>query len=322
MTRLRAAVAMVSTIAVVSAAPARPAGVHGVWVWNTAEVTSDQRELARFVTELRAIGATDAYLYLQATDYAAPELSLAVAALSAAGLRTWGLDGARAYFSDTDGPVRLYAAADALADFNKRHKARERFYGFVSDMEPQDGQAPDAPAHFHNGLADSRLTSGQAAERQALLADWLAIHQELNRKMRAAGLHYAAAVPSWADNYDGEPIHVTIDGRAEDIQPRLMALVHSYIVMSYSTSPGAVVAWLRGKIGDAGRLGAKAPRVYAALETHAGAGRGVTYADDPVKHGRAAVLKDIAEINRILANAPRFGGVDIHDWAGWSALPP
>jgi hypothetical protein len=134
-------------------------------------------------------------------------------------------------------------------------------------------------------------------------------------------LRYAAAVPAWMDNYYGEPVHVVVNGRRQEIQRCLMATMNDCIVMAYNTQPDRVVAGLRSKLADAAGLGARAPRIFAALETHAGAGRGVSYADDAAKHSRRAVLADIGVIRRALAGAAGFGGIDLHDWIGWSRLP-
>ena len=307
-----------------AAATARTHRVHGLWVWNTGEVIDSAAELGRLIAAMLSAGATDAYFYLDALDYAtrAPALAAGIAQLSQAGLRAWGLEGSRAYFSDTDGPAGLYAAADALVAFNTRHTADERFSGFVADLEPQDGQGPAFPAHFHNGIPDSRLGSRQAADRQALMLDWLQIHHRLSRTLSAAGLPYAAAMPAWTDDYYGEPVRVLAEGRRQDIQPLLMAMINPYLVMCYTTKPERSIRHLRVKLAAAARLGARAPLVYAVVETHPGPGRGISYGDDPTKNSRRAVLADIGDIHQALAGHAMFGGVDLHDWSGWSGLRP
>jgi hypothetical protein len=306
------------------AAPTQCAGVHGVWVWNTFAAIGSATELDRLTSTLNAIGATNAYLYLQTSDYVNMESDLvrAITQSTRAGVRVWGLQGSRDYFRDVVGPADLLAAADALIAFNNRHASDAKFSGFVSDIEPQDGQGSAYPSHFHNGLPDSMLSSRQAAERQTLMADWASIHEMLHSKMRSAGLLYAAAVPSWTDDYYGEPVHVVAGGRKRVVTEILMASVDEYIVMSYSTNPQRAVDRVLSKTVYADRLGGDAPRVIAAVETHKGAGRGVSYGEDHAKGTKAAVLADIQSILSALSRHPSFGGVDVHDWTGWSSLPP
>jgi hypothetical protein len=308
---------------VVSAAPAPSSGVHGVWIWDTAAATGTETELARLIATLNAIGASDAYLYLQAADYtaSAPNLVRAVAALTRAGVRVWGLEGSREYFRDVAGPAALFAAAEELVAFNDRHAGNARFSGFVSDIEPQDGQGPEYPNHFHNDLPDSQLSIEQASERLSLMADWVSIHQRLGSRMRSAGLRYAAALPSWIDNYYSEPVHVVASTRLQGVTEILMECVDDYIVMSYSTNPQRIVDGVLSKTDYADRLGRYAPRVFAAVETHRGVGRGISYGDDPTKGTKTAVLSDIQAVLQALSRHPSFAGVDIHDWAGWSRLP-
>lgn len=304
------------------AAPSR--GVHAIWVWNTKDVINSPAALERLISAMQLVHARNAYLYLDAQDYTAlePALTKALTRLAQMGLHAWGLEGSRAYFSDADGPSGLYAAAEALLDFNARHRTDAQFRGFVADLEPQDGQGPAFPNHFHNDVPGSRLGRRQAAERQALLQDWLHIHGRLSRTLRTAGLPYAAAMPAWTDDYYGEPVHVLAGGRSEEIQPLLMALINPYLVMSYTTKPERSIRQLNRKLVAAARLGARAPLVLAVLETHPGPGRGISYGDDPVKASRRAVLADIEAICRALAGHATFGGVDLHDWKGWSGLRP
>jgi hypothetical protein len=318
------ALSLVPRLPAVAAEPTRSSGVHAIWVWNSAKIVGDKGELTRLISALTAIGGTDVYLYLAAADYAAmtPQLVRTIGGLTRAGIRVWGLDGSRAYFHDASGPAGLYAAAGALITFNRQHAGEALFSGFISDIEPQDGQRPDYPNHFHNGLPDSLLSTHDASERLELMDDWVVIHQTLHREMQAAGLQYGAAFPSWTDDYYGEPIHVVVDGDRQRITGILMATVEDYIVMSYSTVPDHAVNLILGKLGYVDRLGHEAPLVIGALETHHGVGRSISYGDDQEKATKSTVLADIRTIAQTLSQDIRFGGVDIHDWVGWSALSP
>jgi hypothetical protein len=140
--------------------------------------------------------------------------------------------------------------------------------------------------------------------------------------MQAAGLLYAAAFPSWTDDYYGEPVHVVVDSRPQRITGILMATVEDYVVMSYSTVPDHAANVILGKLGYVDRLGHKTPLVIGALETHHGVGRNISYGDDREKASKSTVLMDIRRIVQTLSQDRRFGGVDIHDWVGWTALSP
>ncbi len=57
------------------------------------------------------------------------------------------------------------------------------------------------------------------------------------------------------------------------------------------------------------------------LETHAGAGMNISYADTPDKKQRAAVLADLKLIEKHVISHPSYLGWALHDWTGWSILP-
>jgi hypothetical protein len=297
------------------------ADVHAMWVWRPAKIVASAASVDGFISEILMIRARAVYLYLDAADYADPRLAAAVRRMNRAGLRVWGLNGSRDSFADAAGPATLFAAADALAGFNRGHRGQAAFSGFVADLEPQDGQETSAPAAFHNGLADSRLTPAQSADRLALMADWVALHQRLRRIMRRAGLPNAGAFPAWTLDYQGELVHVGMSGQRQGVTAALMKAVSVYIVMSYRTDPVRAIALLRGPLRAAAALASAAPVVVGALEIHAGGGPAVSYSDDPAKRAKSAVLEDVRTITLGVSPEPGFGGIDIHDWAGWHTLP-
>jgi hypothetical protein len=301
-----------------------PGSERGMWVWNTGDVIGTESKLQTFISTIKAAGVSDAYLYLRSADYASQDAHLehALTELHNAGIKAWGLEGWRGYFADADGPSGLYAAADQLVAFNTRHATGAQFAGFVSDMEPQDGQGPTFPNHFHNGLADSQLSAAQAADREMLMEDWVRIQTTLDDKMHAAHLQYAATMPSWTDDYYGQPVNVTVNGVREGVMQAIMGHVDQYLAMTYNTDPTNAANRALGEVSYADTLGPNHPLVFAAVETNSGVGRGVSYGDDAVKDTRAAVLADMQAIHDQLASHPSFGGVNIHDWTGWWNLHP
>ena len=308
-------------IAEVLVQPAKAqAPVRALWVWNTSGLLNRDGEREQFLRSVERDGFTDVFLYLRARDYVTHEhpLKLLLAGLQASGVRAFGMEGWRGYFSDVDGPAGLYAAADAMIAFNRRCDAR--FAGFHSDLEPHDGQG-EGRIRFHNGIAQSRLTKAQLADRDGLMSEWLSIHAALRSRMQAASLIYSAALPSWLDDYEGEAVTVPTDSVRKGVMQQLMELVQDYVIMSYNTDPANVMRRIEGELAYADTLGAAAPRILFALETHRGPGLRVSYGDTPGKASRSAVRADYEVISRAAARHRTFAGGAIHDWEGWRDLP-
>jgi hypothetical protein len=264
----------------------------------------------------KGLGLTDAYLFIRAAEYSSQDdgLTTLLGAMRKIGVRAWGMEGWRGYFSDGVGPAELYAAVDALVGYNDRHDLK--FAGFHSDIEPHDGQ--DAGENrFINGIAESQLTQTQLSSRDEILTEWLGIHEALLAKTTAAGIEYGAAIASWVDDYYGEPLHATFRGVRKPLLEHLFAVVPQYVVMSYSTSPSKVVNVVQGEL----RSASGARRVMFGLETHAGPGANISYADTPGKNKRSQVLSDLKTIEGHLAAYPSYLGWSIHDWEGWLQLP-
>jgi hypothetical protein len=313
---LVAGIAFLSGIA--SAASFEP--VRAMWVWRTTDLFIDN-ERERFLDVVEATALTDVYLYLRTGDYAEHEAQLQslLEALAQSDVRAWGMEGWRGYFSDIEGPAELYRAADALVAFNER--SDNRFAGFHSDLEPHDGQEDGEPL-FHNGVSQQDLTQEQLAERDALMSEWLTMHEVLLEKMQAAGLQYGAALPSWVDDYYGASIRATFRGERRDLIDHLSRLVPKYVIMSYNTDPDRTYGRIEGEMAHAEALGRR--QMVFSVETHPGAGVNVSYADTPPKNRRAVVLADLAALEaRALAGFPRaYLGWAIHDYEGWVRLPP
>jgi hypothetical protein len=298
----------------------------GFWVWTTRKIITDSEEFDSFTKNVVLAGARSVYLYLVPDDYTAlghpgarRNLQNLLGILNGFGVRAYGMDGWRGYFSDAEGPATLYKGVRELIAYNRRVGPRERFAGFMLDLEPQDGQGVGKPL-FHNGLAESKLTRKGRQERDLLMLDWLEIHDALRTKLTAAGLRFASSLPAWTDNYFGEPVLATYGGTTADVTQFLMRKVDDYAVMSYRTDAAAIIAQLVSKLTLAEALPCP-PRVFAGVETHAGAGYRVSFSDTPPLNRKKGVLNVIEAVCGGLSNYNSFAGVNIHDWAGWRDLP-
>jgi hypothetical protein len=280
-----------------------------------------KRDQGRLLAEATLLNLTDIYLALRTPDYRdlKDKLAAFITRMSAAGIQVWGLDGSRGFFSDADGPAALYAHVDALIAYNNTVPEVARFTGFQTDNEPQD--LPDFPPHFHSGLPDSQLTPVQAAEREALLLDWLAIQTRVYETMKSNGLRTGAAMVFFTENHYGEPLRVTHNAVRASIGHFMMGVTDDYVVMSYNTDPLNAAARVAAQAAFASKLPADVrPRIIAAMETNPGVGATISYGDTPDKQSRAAVLGDMTVITRQLEIYPAFAGVSLHAWRGWQAL--
>ena len=307
---------------------------NGMWVWNTTQVLAGGRKnAAALIAAAKAAKVKDLYLYMNPSYYLSDTAAIAAfnKQASRADLRVWALDGDRAYFSDAVGPAKFYQGIDSLVAFNAAQPdASTHFYGFQSDNEPNDTQGYTS---FHDDLTDSALStvsgSGvwqatQAMDREMLMRDWLTIHSTAQAKLHAAGLRFGAAMPSWTSDYYGQELQVNFpDASAvrQGVMKYMMDLVDEYVIMSYNTDPANAAARCLAQVQYASSLPAdKRPKVFAGVETHPGVGAKISYADTPGKASRAVVMQDIKAITKTLRSYPAFGGVGIHDWAGWQVL--
>lgn len=303
------------------AAHAETPPVRGLWIWDGRDMISRKSEQDRLLIEADVLHLTDIYLALRPDAYRDLKAKLAafITRMSDANIKVWGLDGSRGYFSDADGPAALYAHVDTLVAYNDSVPAAARFYGFQTDNEPQD--LPDYPQHFHSGLADSQLTPQQAAEREALLLDWLQIQTTVYNTMKSNGLRTGAAMVFFTENHYGEPLKVTYNGVRASIGHLMMGVTDDYVVMSYNTDPANAAARVAAQADFASKLPADVrPRIIAAMETNPGIGATISYGDTPGKQSKAAVMTDLATMSRQLDTYPAFAGVSLHAWRGWIAL--
>jgi hypothetical protein len=309
----------------------------GLWVWNGLSVVLNNTDQDFLIDELYKSMLTDVYLYIYFTKYQ-PNLSRIKEfnhKINTNGGRVWGLEGARTYFSDADGPSELYQSVQSLIDFNDNCTCEtEKFYGFISDMEPHDQLG--VQYNFHSGLPDSQLSSvsqvpisdtnhwtfNQLSDRRRLMADWLDIHFYIKNLLSPKGLKLSAAIPHWTDNYFGEPVYSFWNGTFQCVMNHMMTILDEYHVMSYQTDP--VKNWNRvyGEVSYADTLPEKnRPKVFAGIETNTGVGSTVSYGDNAVKKSKTFALQDIESIFQKATNFTSFYGVDIHSWSGWKKLP-
>lgn len=342
----------------------------------------------RLINECLASGITDLYIYIaySATNPNRNWLGNTtwkntfkafVSACKIRGISVWAMDGWRGYFSDnlpnatrgpggSAGPPLLYSVLQSYINYNASVTEDERLYGFHSDMEPQDGQGSTVtePAegqlvrfwnkdkfHPNNPAVDmpySQLSQTQKDDRDWLMADWVGIHRELYNRCVAGGLKYGAALPSWPDDYLGEPVEATYDWgdglgpvRRPVYEHIMRTGIHEYVVMTYNTNPanaaGRVLtvagSSVPGELNYADTLGGKVT-VFTSVETHFPVDQvdPVSYGDSTTKNNKTAVLNDINTQISILSSHPAFGGVMIHDWGdpdldvkgekGWRLMEP
>lgn len=301
---------------------------RGLWVWDTATVLGDLDEENILLNEAVNSGVTDLYLYSPLPYFGtyATEMRAFIARAGQIGIRCWGLDGYRSWFSDGDGPARLYETIDAAIAFNAGGTASQRLAGFHIDQEPADLTVDDIPfTTFHNGVKSSSLSttpaSGvwkdtEALDREYLMRDWIEQHVECRARLNAAGYLLGTALPTWFDDYFGEPVTCTYGGVTQNVFLHLSANADDIVIMNYSTNPLNQI----GRIS--GELAMSLAPMATAIEAHTGPGSGVSYGDTTGKQSKAAALADLATVRARYANYPRFKGDAIHDWVGWKALSP
>jgi len=299
-----------------------------MWVWNTGNVLTNATYQKTFFNNMADAKVTDIFLYMYLGTYSSTkQLQIFISKASANKMRVWALDGARQYFSDVDGPNALYQGVSALIAYNAKGAADERFVGFQTDNEPEDSGKLKAYS-FHDDIPTSKLskTGGgkwqktEFLDREMLLRDWLDTHAALKVTLSKNGLLLGASLPSWCDDYYGEPLNCTWNGKTQTVAEHFNTILDTYNIMSYQTNTNNVVSRVKGEmsLATAQKTGVK---VYAGLETHKGRGAAVTYGDNRKKNHKKIVLSDIAKIESTLRKYEAFDGVNIHDYVGWLALP-
>lgn len=298
----------------------------GLWIWSCLDVAEAP---TKFFEESKKIKLTDVYLYLTISNYSSVTvLRKFISKLTEMGIRAWGLDGERQYFSDSKGPTRLYKTVSAMIAYNNLVLPNERFYGFQVDNEP-DNYSGDYPDTFHNDIQTSKLSkvsgsgvtgnvgSSEYLDRIFILTNWLQIQQKVTDMLHNANLKSSAALPSWLDDYYGEQLLVTFNGINQNMMKHMFAIVDEYHIMSYQTNITKLISRIKTELTYGSAIG---KGVFAGIETNKGRGPLVTYGDNPTKNTKTAVLLDIAILEKNLEGYSAFCGVNIHDFVGWCLL--
>eukprot|EP00834_Sanchytrium_tribonematis_P000653 NODE_12_length_54577_cov_0.384100.p18 type:complete len:306 gc:universal NODE_12_length_54577_cov_0.384100:4166-5083(+) len=297
-----------------------------LWVWTTDEIVGNVAKTKQLVNTCAQNNIKDVFLYINPNSYGymTDGLKLLISNLNRANVKSWGMDGRRSYFSDSDGPGKLLKGVDNLILYNSKVAANERFVGFQTDIELQDenGFKPS----FHNAIGDSHLNkksggvwkSSQAADRAALVQDYLKTHDLLKAKLKPKGLLLGAAIPSWWDAYYGDPISATYKGKYQDIFRHLSGIVNEIHFMAYNTDPLNVKSRVDTKL----QYLSKYTKVKACvgLETNSDVGETVSYGDTPGKNSKRALMRDISKLESLLKIFTAFKGICIHDFDGFLAL--
>ncbi len=308
---------------------------RGLWVWNYAPavVGSDDEENI-LLNECIKSSITDLYCFVteELIRANAEAMRRFNARANALGIRCWGLDGDRDYFSDGSGLFGLNANIDAVIAFNAASNTAQKFCGFQIDNEPPDTGSFRA---FHNGIASSALSSIAGSgvwqstatlDREYLMRDWVEIHRKCKERCANAELLFASALPTWFDDYFGEPITCTYDhsDAAGPVSQNMFLHLARYIdvicVMSYVTSTVKLIDRIRYEAEAATAI--PTIQIGNSIETVAGVGQGISYGDTKGKQTKAAALADLNAAAAMYSGHPAYSWTNIHDWSGWKTLSP
>lgn len=285
---------------------------RGMWVWDKAPVRA--AKINTILTDASNAAITDLYLYCSPSDYTQNTSALRAFNVQAAryNIRTWALDGDRSYLAD---PTSLYKGLNALIAFNASATMNERFFGFQTDIEPNDTKGYTS---FHDGIPSSKLTASQASDREDILEAWVDVSKTCQSMCEGASLQYGIVSPFWTMNYYGEPLTVT----GTSLTGALMEVCHEFIIMTYNTDPAnAASRALQQCAYTSTRFDANLmPRIYASVEVTPGVGANVSYADTPGKNKRSVVLAGMQTIVNALSPYPAFAGMCIEQWSAWTNM--
>jgi len=307
--------------------------VRGMWIRNTARLLHDSRQVDAFIHAAKAIHLTDAYLHVSPEWFAT--MGAAIAAFNtqadASGIRVWALDGGPAYIRNLASDEALMAGLRKFIEYNDRVAPSARFYGFQADIEPR--RAPAGQGNFHSGIAESDLTALQQTERDIRMHIWINCLTRASNFLHSYGLPFGAVIPFWLHVYEGEPVTGSwTTGRRPTGKPgrtcmmdMIMPLLDVYVVKSSRTEPAETIRQIMTQVRYACELtteGRASPIVLGSVETAHGVGADLSYRDTDGKDDKTIVLEDLDRVESVMAKYPAFGGMVIHDWSGWEALPP
>ncbi|MBZ9600742.1 hypothetical protein [Phyllobacterium chamaecytisi] len=307
---------------------------RGLWVWDYSTVIATTNEKNILLNECVNSSITDLYCFTTAALVTANAAAMRSfnAQANALGIRVWGLDGDRGHFSDGDGFGFMFANIDAVIAFNAASTTAQKFCGFQIDNEP-----PDTGIYttFHNGIASSVLSavSGgvwqatQALDREFLMRDWVSMHSQCKQRCATAGLLFGSALPTWVDDYFGEPITCTYDhgdgagAIAQNVFLHIARYTDVIASMSYVTTASNLIDRVRYETGKSNQM-VPPTQIGMSIESAVGVGSGTSYGDTAGKQTKAAALADLTTAVAMYSGDPAVNWTNLHDWAGWKALSP
>ncbi len=158
------------------------------------------------------------------------------------------------------------------------------------------------------------------------MRDWVEMHRQCKARCANNGLLFASALPTWFDDYFGEPITCTYDHNdgagpvGQNIFLHLARYIDVICVMSYVTSTAKLVDRIRYEAEAAAAM--PSIQIGNSIETVAGVGQGISYGDTRGKQTKAAALADLNAAAAMYSGLPAYNWTNIHDWSGWKALSP
>ncbi|KAI6866329.1 hypothetical protein KC338_g4782 [Hortaea werneckii] len=168
----------------------------------------DSSNMSRLLQTTEKYGTSDIYIGLSRTFLKEqnPELALCNSKLRAASLRVWATGGeVQCMGNFTEQELFMDGLRD-LAAFNERSAPEARFHGYMINVQPQD--APGDPGCFYNEIPQSQLSHDQHTQRDIILHQWLNVLTRASAFCRSIDLPFAAAMPWWLHDLEGEPVTV------------------------------------------------------------------------------------------------------------------
>lgn len=321
-----------------------------LWIWNTGSIIGVNTEENKVLNECVASTISDIYLYVQTSTFAGKQAALQkfIEQCSCKGIRVWGMDGWRGYFSDQCGPSGFYKVINAVITYNSKSTDKQKFYGFAGDNEfvyqdmSGDCVSPANADVFHYGSTDAGLSttagsgfwrSTERQDRDSICTDWVKQTHDAAVLCHNAGLQYSIAVMSWitglsythaAMGSQKTPLYAYYNGVKKELHKALMEYVDEYVIMSYHTNVNSKVSLMcKDHLDYANTLpDGKRPRVLSAIETHCLVDQYVSYCDTPPQNTKSAANYGMMQHTDLFGTNISYAGVGIHDWVGWSGLSP
>ncbi|MCC6748573.1 MAG: hypothetical protein IT371_13000 [Deltaproteobacteria bacterium] len=228
-----------------------------LWLWETARIAGSPAERETLLAFCRREKVTELFLQLPyrklragaawRIDWQPELLRPLLAALHAAGVRVYALDGDPAFALPAQHGLVL-AVLEAVLAHNRAAGPTERFDGFRLDAE----------LYLVPGFASARRTP--------LMRGYLTLLERVAAKTRPAGLRLGVDLPFWLEGYDkyDEP-RALLDGKP--FLERVLALVDDLGLMDYRTQgygADGTIAHARTELAAADRAGKE---VFIGLET-------------------------------------------------------